>query len=87
MGKECSTWSWCSRSWFANVVFPPQSGGGSRVLETAKRGTELAWVGAEDSGESGAARVGLTGITYLCLLLAVQFDRRPVLPAFLPVCT
>lgn len=84
MGKECSTWSWCSSSWFANVVFPPRSGGGSRVPETAKRGTELAWVGA---GESGAAKVGLNGITYLWLLLAVQFDRRPVLPAFLPVCT
>ena len=63
MGKECSTESWCSRSWFANVIFPPQSGGGSCVLEMAKRGMELVWA-ASGSGGQGGEQGGQGGIKW-----------------------
>ncbi|XP_032847191.1 phosphatidylinositol 4-phosphate 5-kinase type-1 gamma isoform X2 [Tyto alba] len=56
MGRECSPQSRCSRSWFANVIFPPQSGGGSCVLETAEGGMELVWVVSGSGGQGGEQR-------------------------------
>lgn len=60
------------------------------MLGTAREGTEQNCcgrrAGAEDREESRAAKVGLNGITYLWLLLVVQFECCPVPPAFPSLC-